>query len=218
MGCTGSKTTTVKSNKTESSSSFFISIQEGITYLVQSLGVSDDSAKEVAERCSKDKDGKISKTEITDIEVEVKKTEEQFGSKFDEHKEDDGDYVSKDKAKEILKEVLPDFPKKKADDFIDGFAGDDDKINRKEFCLFYGNLKYRQNKIAEISDELEEDENGNVSADELQKLAVERGGLSERQAKKLIEVADKNDDGKLNKKEFKRACKRLTGQIVNDED
>lgn len=215
MGCTGSKNTTVKKN-TKESTSIFIVLEEGIKYLVQSLGVSDKSAKEVAERCSKDKDGKISKDEITALEVEVKNTEKQFDSKFDEYDKDKSGFVTKEEAKKVMEEELPQFPKKHLDNLIADFANEDGKMNKKEFYLFYGNLKMRQDKLEEICNELQPDENGDIIADELEKLAIERGGLTEKQAKKMIEVADKNDDGKLNQKEFKRACKRLTGKIDED--
>ena len=51
----------------------YITVEEASGYLVQELGLPEEKAHEIASKCNKNGDGKISKNELTSFVEEVKK-------------------------------------------------------------------------------------------------------------------------------------------------
>lgn len=131
---------------------------------------------------------------------------------FKEYDRDGNGFISLDEASSILQRPPFCFPTGKIEMLLRKFDRDGNgKLDIEEFTEFFAETKATNDEMTRRFEKLDKDGNGVLSQDEIVHIIREMMGSDEQTAISIMQMFDKNQDGKLDKSEFMQLWAKMFG-------
>lgn len=183
-----------------------ISVAEAHEVLHHDLGFTEDMSRALVKRFDRDHDGLLSYMEFGDFYVVFEQSKAKIHQAFQDFDEDGLGFVTNDRAREILSELLG-FSEEKSRKTIEMYdRNKDGNIDYEEFIDFYSMIEQETERLKREFHLFDQDKDGRISLEDFQK-ALEQKGRSDDEVDQL--VARLNfDSGFLSPLEFRQFLNR----------
>lgn len=181
----------------------YISYEEACKILQDELKFPAEKAQQFIEKYDTNKDGKLCLKEFNTFCKQVEKTKSSMVPKFKEYDRDGNGYITLKEASKILQAPPFCFPSTKVVMLLTKFDSDGNgKLDIEEFSDFYSGVKALNENVQRKFNELDKDENGVLSFEEVVSVLKNTMNLDDKMASHMVKMFDTNNDGNLDKTEF----------------